>query len=77
MHENECIAPAANTNARSIPTDDVVEKLGFMVFVAFYMYVGRVRPDATFFYLLKQCACARMNRTPMPACTTTAVLCLY
>jgi hypothetical protein len=49
MHENECIAPAANTNARSIPTDDVVEKLSFMVFVAFYMYVARVRPDATFF----------------------------
>ncbi len=49
MHENERIAPAANTNARSIPTDDVVEKLGFMVLVAFYMYVGRVRPDATFF----------------------------
>jgi hypothetical protein len=49
MHENERIAPAANTTARSIPTDDVVEKLGFMVFVAFYMYVGRVRPDARFF----------------------------
>jgi hypothetical protein len=49
MHENERIAPAANTNARSIPTDDVVEKLGFMLLVAFYMYVGRVRQDATFF----------------------------
>jgi hypothetical protein len=49
MHENECIAPAASTNARSIPTDDVVEKLGFMILVAFYMYVGRVAPDATFF----------------------------
>jgi hypothetical protein len=54
MHENECIAPAANTHARSIPTDDVVEKLGFMVFVAFYMYVGRVSPDARFFHLMKQ-----------------------
>lgn len=56
MHENERIAPAANTNARSIPTDDVVEKLGFMILVAFYMYVGRVSSDATFFYLLRQCA---------------------
>jgi hypothetical protein len=76
MHENECVAPAANTHARSIPTDDVVEKLGFMVFVAFYMYVGRVRPDATFFLSLKQMCLARMNRSPTPA-GATAVLCLY
>jgi hypothetical protein len=77
MHENECIAAAANTNARSIPTDDVVEKLGFMVFVAFYMYVARVRPDATFFLSSEAVCLARMSRSPMPACTTTAVLCLY
>jgi hypothetical protein len=64
MHENECIAPAASTHARSIPTDDVVEKLSFMVFVAFYMYVALVRPDATFFLSsAAMCLCAYESKS--------------
>jgi hypothetical protein len=41
-----------------------VEKLSFMVFVAFYMYVALVRPDATFFLSsAAMCLCAYESKS--------------